>query len=113
MAADRAQLLISSGNTRQINAGTALSAGAAQTGATVFAAVYDGVNSRLYRNGVSLATGDAGALGMSPLTLGASFNTTAANFADAGYSELDFYSGAHTPTQVAAITAWLQVHWGF
>lgn len=93
-------------------AGTGLTAASYwnTTSFIVSAFVVNGASSILYKNAVSAASGAAGALGWQDMYI-ASYRDAAQAFSNMYAAEILLYAGAHTPAQVAQVTAYLNARW--
>lgn len=105
----RAALFQSGAGNMGISAGTAITGGGQDTLAHLYIAEY-GATDTLAEDGTTIISGDAGAEGLTGLTLGAGFNI--ANFLGGYLAFLGLYDGTLTAQQKSDLLAWSKSHYG-
>lgn len=103
------------GNSGQVNAslGTVLSSANALVSSDTpytFINKFDGINSEILLDGVSVASGDANTRSISEVTLGG-FSSASANVGEGLIGEVIIYDKLLTPIEIADITAYLDARW--
>jgi hypothetical protein len=98
----------SSGNYKAF-AGTTINGGTVDTDPHISRAVFNGSSSSLFIDGSSVVAGDAGALSLNGITLGAQY--TAANVLDGAIAELIVVDGTLTADEITLVENYLTEKW--
>lgn len=93
---------------RRINAAGAMSQGSGDANPHSFIAVFDGANSKFYRDGAQVAVNDQGTGDLATAGITTGSNGTSSSFLTGKVGEYVLVRGALTATQVASADAWLK-----